>query len=130
MELKDQIINDINNNPIILYMKGSKERPMCGFSARVVNILNNHSVVYHDVNILESSNEYNIKYHIGVYAYRFDILQSWYKLSSSQLEQYESLEQLRWRENDIPIYAFEYRNEVLSIDNISQLEYARKIVSN
>ena len=50
---KEQIINDINNTPIILYMKGTKERPMCGFSARVVNILNQHSIVYHDVNILE-----------------------------------------------------------------------------
>ena len=50
---KEQIINDINNTPIILYMKGTKERPMCGFSAKVVNILNNHTVIYQDVNILE-----------------------------------------------------------------------------
>ena len=50
---KEQIINDIESNPIVLYMKGTKERPMCGFSARVVNILNQHSIVYHDVNILE-----------------------------------------------------------------------------
>ena len=53
MELKEQIINDINNNPIILYMKGSKDQPRCGFSAKVVNILNSYSVVYHDVNIFE-----------------------------------------------------------------------------
>lgn len=53
MELKEQIINDINNNPIILYMKGSKDQPRCGFSAKVVNILNRYSVVYHDVNIFE-----------------------------------------------------------------------------
>tara|TARA_Y100000588_G_C13334881_1_gene535603 strand:+ start:64 stop:378 length:315 start_codon:yes stop_codon:yes gene_type:complete len=53
MSLKDQIINDIENNPIILYMKGTKERPMCGFSARVVSVLNQHSVIFHDVNILE-----------------------------------------------------------------------------
>ena len=53
MTVKEKIINDIKNTPIILYMKGSKERPMCGFSARVVNILNQHSVVFQDVNILE-----------------------------------------------------------------------------
>ena len=53
MILKEKIVQDINNTPIILYMKGTKERPMCGFSARVVNILNQHSVIYHDVNILE-----------------------------------------------------------------------------
>ncbi|MDP6853180.1 MAG: Grx4 family monothiol glutaredoxin [Candidatus Marinimicrobia bacterium] len=52
MTLKEQIINDIESTPIILYMKGTKERPMCGFSARVVSILNQHSVVYQDVNVL------------------------------------------------------------------------------
>ena len=49
---KEQIINEIENAPIILFMKGTKDRPMCGFSAKVVNILNQYSVVYQDVNIL------------------------------------------------------------------------------
>jgi len=53
MTLKDKIIQDINNEAVILYMKGTKERPMCGFSARVVNILNSHSIIYQDINILE-----------------------------------------------------------------------------
>ncbi len=46
MTLKEKIIEDIKNEPIILYMKGSKERPMCGFSAKVVNTLNSYSVVF------------------------------------------------------------------------------------
>ena len=54
MTLKEQIINDIKNNSIILYMKGTQDRPMCGFSARVVNVLNNHSVIFQDVNVLEN----------------------------------------------------------------------------
>ena len=53
MALKEKIVQDIVNTPIILYMKGTKERPMCGFSARVVNILNQYSVIYHEVNILQ-----------------------------------------------------------------------------
>ena len=53
MTLKEKIINDIENNQIILYMKGTQERPMCGFSARVDNTLNSHSVVFQDVNVLE-----------------------------------------------------------------------------
>ena len=53
MTLHEKIINDIENTPIILYMKGTKERPMCGFSAKVVNALNSHSVVFQDINILE-----------------------------------------------------------------------------
>ncbi len=53
MTLKEKIVQDIENTPIILYMKGTKERPSCGFSARVVSVLNSYSVVYHDINVLE-----------------------------------------------------------------------------
>ena len=53
MELKEQIISDIETNPIILYMKGTKEMPMCGFSNSVVQILNHYGVEYKDVNVLE-----------------------------------------------------------------------------
>ena len=53
MDLKGQIINDINSNSIILYMKGTKNMPMCGFSNSVVQVLNHYGVEYKDVNILE-----------------------------------------------------------------------------
>ena len=52
MDLKQQIIDDIGDNSIILYMKGTKEMPMCGFSNSVVQILNHYGVEYKDVNIL------------------------------------------------------------------------------
>ena len=53
MDLKETIIKDINDNQIILYMKGTKNMPMCGFSNSVVQILNHYGVVYKDVNVLE-----------------------------------------------------------------------------
>ena len=53
MNLSEQIKNDISQNPIILYMKGTKEMPMCGFSNQVVQILNHYGVEYKDINILE-----------------------------------------------------------------------------
>ena len=53
MSLEEQIKNDIKNNPIMLYMKGTKIMPMCGFSATVVNILNAYQVEYEAVNVLE-----------------------------------------------------------------------------
>ena len=56
MEVKQQIKNDIKKNPIILYMKGTKEMPMCGFSNSVVQILNHYGVKYKDINILEDPN--------------------------------------------------------------------------
>ena len=55
MEMKEQIISDIETNPIILYMKGTKEMPMCGFSNSVVQVLNHYGVEYKDVNVLTDS---------------------------------------------------------------------------
>lgn len=37
--IAELIQNDIQNNRVILYMKGNKTSPLCGFSARVVEIL-------------------------------------------------------------------------------------------
>ena len=54
--LKEQIINDIESNNIILYMKGTKEMPMCGFSATVIKVLSMYSIVFKDINVLEDPN--------------------------------------------------------------------------
>ncbi len=53
MRLSEQIKNDIESTPIILYMKGTKDMPMCGFSNNVVQVLNHYGVDYKVVNILE-----------------------------------------------------------------------------
>jgi len=47
-----QIEETIKNNDIVLYMKGSKKIPQCGFSATVVQILERCGVDFKDVNIL------------------------------------------------------------------------------
>jgi monothiol glutaredoxin len=47
-----EIENTISKNKVVLYMKGSKDFPQCGFSASVVQILNNLSVDFLDVNVL------------------------------------------------------------------------------
>tara|TARA_Y100000590_G_scaffold441576_1_gene568532 strand:+ start:282 stop:596 length:315 start_codon:yes stop_codon:yes gene_type:complete len=53
MNLEDKIKGEIKSNPIMLYMKGTKLMPMCGFSATIVNILNAYGVEYEAVNVLE-----------------------------------------------------------------------------
>lgn len=52
-EMKQTIKADIDKNPIILYMKGSKLMPQCGFSAKVVHILNSYGIQYEARNVLE-----------------------------------------------------------------------------
>lgn len=48
----DQIKAEIAGNDVVLYMKGTKEMPQCGFSSRVAGVLNYLGVTYKDVNVL------------------------------------------------------------------------------
>ena len=50
--LKRQITKDIEEHPILLYMKGTKEMPQCGFSAQVVAILKELNVPFDTKNVL------------------------------------------------------------------------------
>jgi monothiol glutaredoxin len=50
--LRDQIQTAIDENPVILFMKGTPEQPMCGFSARTVAILQSMGKPFAAVNIL------------------------------------------------------------------------------
>ena len=52
MDYKEQIQKTIDENMIVLYMKGTKEMPMCGFSNTVVQVMNSYGIPYVDVNIL------------------------------------------------------------------------------
>jgi monothiol glutaredoxin len=53
MSAAEQIQNDIDSNDIVLYMKGTKQMPQCGFSATVVQVLERLGVVdFKDVNVL------------------------------------------------------------------------------
>ncbi len=51
-DVAKKIESQIANNKVILYMKGSRDMPQCGFSARVVNILNSYGVDYETVDVL------------------------------------------------------------------------------
>jgi monothiol glutaredoxin len=48
----DRIETDIKENPVMLYMKGTAAAPMCGFSARVVQILDHLGVNFQTANVL------------------------------------------------------------------------------
>ncbi|WP_339636354.1 Grx4 family monothiol glutaredoxin [uncultured Sulfitobacter sp.] len=48
----NQIKEQITKNDVVLFMKGTKEMPQCGFSSRVAGVLNYMGVNYSDVNVL------------------------------------------------------------------------------
>ncbi len=49
----NKIEEQIKQNNIIIYIKGTPQKPMCGFSSQVINILNTLEIEYAYVNILE-----------------------------------------------------------------------------
>ncbi|MCW5731962.1 MAG: Grx4 family monothiol glutaredoxin [Alphaproteobacteria bacterium] len=48
----DRIRQDIDSNPVVLYMKGSPVFPQCGFSAQVVQILSHLGVKFKGIDVL------------------------------------------------------------------------------
>jgi monothiol glutaredoxin len=53
MDVNERIKQQLADNPVILYMKGTPAFPQCGFSGRAVQILEHCGVEYAYVNIFE-----------------------------------------------------------------------------
>ena len=53
MDVKDRIKNQLDEFPLLLYMKGTPDFPQCGFSAKVCGILKASNKRFAFVNILE-----------------------------------------------------------------------------
>ena len=53
---KNKIQKLIESNPLMVFMKGTKLMPQCGFSNNVVQILNHFGVEYKDINVLTDPN--------------------------------------------------------------------------
>ena len=64
MSIQDNIIQDINTNDVLLYMKGEPEQSSCGFSTRLVTILNHIGLSFATRNVLESE-----ELRLGIKAY-------------------------------------------------------------
>jgi monothiol glutaredoxin len=52
-DTRTQIDTEVKSNDVVLFMKGTPQFPMCGFSSQVVQILNYLGVPYKGVNVLE-----------------------------------------------------------------------------
>ena len=55
-QIKEKIENDINNNDVCLFMKGTPDAPQCGFSMAVSNMLKILEVNFKGINVLENEN--------------------------------------------------------------------------
>jgi monothiol glutaredoxin len=52
-DVQDWIGKQITGNDVVLFMKGTKDMPQCGFSMQVAQILNHLGVDFKDINVLE-----------------------------------------------------------------------------
>ena len=52
-EVRDWIAKQIAANDVVLFMKGTKQMPQCGFSMQVAQILGHLGVNFKDINVLE-----------------------------------------------------------------------------
>ena len=53
MSVKERIDGILDQNNVVLFMKGTPSFPQCGFSARAVAILQNMGTDFHSINVLE-----------------------------------------------------------------------------
>jgi monothiol glutaredoxin len=53
MDVMDRIKQAVETQPIVLFMKGTPQFPMCGFSSRTVQALKAVGAEFHSVNVLE-----------------------------------------------------------------------------
>lgn len=52
-DINAKIETIVQGNDVVLFMKGTKTMPQCGFSSRVAGVLNYMAVEYSDVNVLD-----------------------------------------------------------------------------
>ena len=55
IDVTESINNELNTNDVVLFMKGTPDFPMCGFSAATVQVLKNLGIDFTSINVLDSN---------------------------------------------------------------------------
>lgn len=55
MTIQSKIEQQIADNPVLIYIKGTADAPACGFSARVISILQEYEVKFTAINVLDDA---------------------------------------------------------------------------
>ena len=53
-DISKWIDNEVKTNDVVLFMKGTPDMPMCGFSGKATQILNHMGVPFKGINVLDS----------------------------------------------------------------------------
>lgn len=104
---------DLKNPNVVKLVSGTDGKALY-FSRSVIPFLRNAA----SGNLV---NNFNFQKHIGIYAYRSEVLRKIVKLPEGTLEKAESLEQLRWLEHGFSIFVSETESEGFAIDTPDDL---------
>lgn len=66
--LEELIDKVIKGNKVVAFIKGSRTAPQCGFSHRVLTILNEHGIDYESVNVLDEEHNSGLREALKVYS--------------------------------------------------------------
>ena len=55
IDVTESINNELNTNDVVIFMKGTPDFPMCGFSAATVQVLKNLGINFSSINVLDSN---------------------------------------------------------------------------
>lgn len=125
VEIATQMIKCTNHE--VLFDKGevkiilNSKKEALYFSRNVIPFIKNKEEKEWHLN-------YNYFRHVGMYAYRTDILEKITELSPSELEKAESLEQLRWLENGFKIKCIETSFDSHCIDTPEDINKVLKLM--
>lgn len=137
----DALAQSLNENTQIatLYKKITSEDQLFSTNTpKVIKNINQEAIYFsrHPIPFLrgiENKNwllNHDFYKHIGLYAYKTQILEAITKLQPSKLEKAESLEQLRWLENGFKINLIETNIETFGIDSPEDLEKIQQLIYN
>ncbi len=51
-DIDEEIRKEVEDNPVLIYMKGTAAAPRCGFSAAAVEVLRSYGIQFKDVDVL------------------------------------------------------------------------------
>lgn len=97
---------------------------------KVVTALNGNALYFsrHAIPFPRNPRSIPLKKHIGIYAYRREVLMQYPSWSQTPLELAESLEQLRFLENGVSIRMVEGKGSVVSVDTPEQADEVRNLL--
>lgn len=117
------------SNDIAAVLNPNNVKATFAINGKALNFSRSVIPYLRDVPQEEWANNYTFFHHLGMYAYRFDVLVEITKLSPSSLEKAESLEQLRWLENGYNVYVKSTSKRSIGIDTPEDLAEAELMLS-